>query len=129
VSPWVRRGNVEHSIYGFESILKMICYRFGIPPLNLRVAEANNIARSFDWRHKPRLEVPDLPRPEHVVSQPCLGNPDGADAVRASDHDLLDLVTSGYLDRLGFDYRPASAASTFREPSKVAGALLATASG
>jgi phospholipase C len=123
VSPWVRRGNVEHSIYGFESILKMICYRFGIPPLNLRVAEANNIARSFDWRHRPRLDVPDLPRPEHVVSQPCMGNPDGADAVRASDHDLLDLVTSGYLDRLGFDYRAASAASTFREPTKIVGAL------
>jgi phospholipase C len=123
VSPWVRRGNVEHSIYGFESILKMISYRFGIPPLNVRVAAANNIARSFDWRHKPRLDLPDLPRPEHVVSQPCLGNPDGADAVRASDHDLLDLVTSGYLDRLGFDYRPATAASTFREPSKIVGAL------
>jgi phospholipase C len=123
VSPWVRRGNVEHSIYGFESILKMICYRFGIPPLNLRVAEANNIARSFDWQHRPRLDVPDLPRPEHVVSQPCMGNPDGAEAVRASDHDLLDLVTSGYLDRLGFDYRPASAASTFREPSRVVQAL------
>ena len=80
---------------------------------------ANNVGRSFDWRHKPRLEVPDLPRPEHVVSRPCIGNPDGADAVRANDHDLLDLVTSGYLDRLGFDYKPASAASTYREPTKL----------
>jgi hypothetical protein len=34
----------------------------------------------------------------------------------------MKLVTSGYLDRLGFDYQPASAASTFREPSKVSGA-------
>jgi hypothetical protein len=33
-------------------------------------------------------------------------------------------VTSGYLDRLGFDYEPASAASTFREPSKVVNAVL-----
>jgi len=31
----------------------------------------------------------------------------------------VNLVTSGYLDRLGFDYRPASPASTFREPSRV----------
>jgi phospholipase C len=124
VSPFVRRGHVEHTLYGFESILKFISYRFGIPPLNTRVAHANNIARSFDWRHRPRLELPDLPRPEHVVSQPCIGNPDGAQAVRAHDHDLMDLVTSGYLDRLGFDYEPASAASTFREPSKVVNAVL-----
>ena len=34
----------------------------------------------------------------------------------------MKLVTSGYLDRLGFDYQPASPASTFREPSKVSGA-------
>jgi phospholipase C len=124
VSPWVRRGNVEHTVYGFESILKFICYRFGLAPLNTRVAHANNIGRSFDWRHKPRLDLPDLPRPEHVVSQPCMGNPDGAEAVRAHEHDLLDLVTSGYLDRLGFDYKPASPTSTFREPSKILGAFL-----
>src|SRR3954449_11120858 len=119
VSPWVRRNHVEHTLYGFESILKFISYRFGIAPLNTRVAHANNIGRSFGWRHKPRLEVPDLPRPEHVVSQPCIGNPDGTDAVREHEHDLLDLVTSGYLDRLGFDYKPSSAASTCREPSKL----------
>jgi phospholipase C len=124
VSPWVRRGHVEHTLYGFESILKFICYRFGIAPLNTRVKYANNIGRSFDWQHKPRLAIPDLPRPEHVVSQPCMGNPDGALAVREHEHDLLDLVTSGYLDRLGFDYRPASAASTFREPSKVVTSLV-----
>jgi phospholipase C len=124
VSPWVRRGNVEHTVYGFESILKFICYRFGLAPLNTRVAHSNNIGRSFDWRRKPRLDLPDLPRPEHVVSQPCMGNPDGADAVRAHEHDLLDLVTSGYLDRLGFDYKPASPTSTFREPSKVLNAFL-----
>jgi phospholipase C len=124
VSPWVRRGNVEHTVCGFESILKFICYRFGLAPLNTRVAHANNIGRSFDWRHKPRLDLPDLPRPGHVVSQPCMGNPDGAQAVRAHEHDVLDLVTSGYLDRLGFDYEPASPTSTFREPSKLLNAFL-----
>ncbi len=31
----------------------------------------------------------------------------------------MKLVTSGYLDRLGFDFKPADATSTFREPSKV----------
>jgi phospholipase C len=123
VSPWARRGHVAHTQYGFESILKFISYRFGLAPLNTRVKYANNIARSFDWTHKPRLALPELPRPEHVVSMPCMGNPDGATAMRAHEHDLLDLVTSGYLERLGFDYEPASPDSTFREPSKLLQAL------
>jgi phospholipase C len=118
VSPFARRGHVAHSIYGFESILKFISYRWGLKPLNKRVAYANNIARSLDWESKPRLDVPDLPRPQTVVSLPCAGNADG-DAVRAKDHDVVDMLTSGYLDRLGFKFKPATADSTFREPSKV----------
>ena len=35
----------------------------------------------------------------------------------------MNMVTSGYLDRLGFDFKPATADSTFREPSKVEQAL------
>jgi phospholipase C len=118
VSPYVRRAAVNHDTYGFESIIKMIRYRFGIPPLNRRDAYARNIARSFDWQGKPRLELPTLPDPETVVSQPCPGNPDG-ESSRPSEHDLLDLYTSGYLDSLGFDFKPASPETTFREPSRM----------
>jgi phospholipase C len=121
VSPYAKRGAVRHSIYGFESILKMISWRFGLKPLNKRVAYGQNIASAFDWKAKPRLDIPNLPRPEHVVSVPCPGDPDHG-ATRANDHDLMKLVTSGYLDRLGFDYRAATTESTFREPSKVSGA-------
>jgi phospholipase C len=124
ISPYARRGHVAHSIYGFESILKMIEYRFDLKPLTRRDAYANNIARSFDWESKPKLDLPNLPRPEHVVSQACRGNPDG-NAQRAKDHDLYDLYTSGYLDRLGFDFKHATPASTFREPSKVSQAYVA----
>jgi phospholipase C len=123
ISPWVRRGHVAHTIYGFESILKMIEYRFGLQPLTRRDAYANNIASSFAWEAKPRLDVPDLPTPQHVVSLPCASG--GDTAARAKDHDLVDLVTSGYLERLGFDYRPATAASTFRSPDAVRSALTA----
>src|SRR5581483_7670405 len=123
VSPWVRRGHVSHSIFGFESILKMIEYRFGIGPLTRRDAYAQNIAKSFDWEAKPRLDRPDLPTPAHVVGQQCAGLPvtllsEGAPAERPKPHDMSELLTSGYLDRLGFHYRPATAASTFREPDK-----------
>jgi len=122
VSPWVRRGAVSHTLYGFESIISMIRYRYGVSPLTVRDQKANNIAKSFDWDSKPRLTLPVLPRPEHVVSQPCAAAPAGG-AVRAKDHDLMDMVTSGYLDSLGFDFKLATPTSTFREPSKVLQAL------
>src|SRR3954468_2739103 len=92
VSPFVKRGNVEHTIYGFESILKMISYRFALKPLNIRHAYARNIARSFDWESKPRLDVPKLPDPAMVVSQACAtGSSDGSTS-RAAEHDLMTMV-------------------------------------
>jgi phospholipase C len=124
VSPYVRRGHVAHSVFGFESILKLISYRFGLPALNRRHAYAQNIGRSFDWRSKPRLDLPALPTPPAVMGAQCSNQPPGllkpgAGAQRPREHDLAYLRTTGYLDTLGFKYRPATPASTFREPHKV----------
>jgi len=135
VSPYARRHHVDHGIYGFESILKMIRYRFGLGPLTRRDAYARNIARSFDFQSKPRLDVPRLPRPAHVMGSACqtpgVGPPnpgvnpiDGsplalAPTARPNPHDLAELHTSGYLERLGFRYRRATPATTFRHPSKL----------
>ena len=110
ISPYAPKA-VSHSIYGFESILKMIEWRFGLKPLTKRDRYAQNIARSFDWTSKPRLTPPALPDPATVMSQPCpvkeaAGGEDG--------HELMTLHTSGYLERLGIEYRPASTATTFR---------------
>jgi phospholipase C len=112
VSPYARRGYVEHSQWGFESILKMIRYRFGIAPLAKRDAYARNIARAFDWS-KPQLEPPSLPDPPSVSSAPCPGAPVSA-GVRRDDRSLRP-----WLDRLGFDYKPATDAVMFRHPSKI----------
>jgi phospholipase C len=153
VSPYVRRHHVEHTTYAFESVLRMIEYRFGLGPLTKRDAHARNIARSFDWRSKPRLTPPELPRPEQVVSVACAvgpshsltgdtplnpppevpplplpglpplpGVPVPPVPTRPKEHDLMTLVTSGYLDRLGFEFKRATPASTYREPSKVTAA-------
>jgi hypothetical protein len=107
------------------SILKMIGYRFGLAPLNRRVAYSPNIARSFDWESKPRLDVPSLPNPVHVVGQQCpgrsvsvLSTARGA-PTRPQPHDLAVLRDSGYLEQLGFRYRAATAETTFRHPKKV----------
>jgi phospholipase C len=121
VSPYVRRGHVAHTTYGFESILKMIEYRFGLGSLNKRDAAARNIARDFDWRSRPRLALPDLPSPPAVVSMACAasGVVPGQTLARPQQHDLMTMVTSGYLDRLGFDFRPATPDALYRDPHTI----------
>jgi phospholipase C len=124
VSPYVRRGYVSHSVFGFESILKMIEYRFGLAPLTKRDAYAQNIARSFDWGTKPRLTPPELPDAPMAVSQQCPNQAPGlfktgSGPVRPHEHDMTYLLKSGYLDRLGFDYKPATPESTYRQPHTV----------
>jgi phospholipase C len=138
VSPYARRGHVDHSIYGFESILKMIRYRYGLAPLTPRDYYANNIAHAFDFDSRPRLEPPELPQPAEIIVAGCPGAPpvdsggtgvDGGALAGAppgsipqparKPHDAYAMVTSGYLERLGFDYRPATPATMFRHPSKL----------
>ncbi len=138
VSPYARHGHVDHSIYGFESILKMIRYRFGIPPLTPRDLFANNIASAFDWNGKPRLEPPHLPQPPEIIVAGCPGTtpvdsggagldggalggspPGTIPTLERKPHDLYSLVSSGYLERLGFQYRPATPASMYRQPSSL----------
>ena len=127
VSPYARRRFVSHDVFAFESILKLIEYRFGLSPLTQRDAYARNIGRSFDWESKPRLDLPALPDPPDVLSAQCSNRPPsalyGGEAERPKPHDMSLLLTSGYLDRLGFDYKPATAATTFRNPRKIEAAL------
>jgi phospholipase C len=127
VSPYVRRGHVAHSVFGFESILKLIEYRFGLKPLTRRDAYAQNIGKSFDWVSKPRLELPQLPDPPAVMSAQCPNQAPGLFKAgegpqRPHEHDMTYLRSSGYLDRLGFKYRPATAESTYRQPHTVVSA-------
>lgn len=124
LSPYARRSYVDHSIYGFESILKFIRYRYGLAPLTPRDLFANNIAYAFDWGAKPNYEIPELPTPPQVMSAACASSPllaldDHATAKRPKPHDLDNLLTSGYLERLGFKYKPATPSTIFREPSKL----------
>ena len=138
LSPYARRGHVDHGTYGFESIIKFIRYRFGAKALTRRDAYARNIGHAFDWEGKPRLEPPELPDPANVVTATCsargLGSPQPeplpnplppraraakAAPARPKAHDLDLLVSTGYLERLGVDWRPAAPSDMFREPSKV----------
>jgi phospholipase C len=75
VSPYATRttepgARVSHATCGFESIIKLITYRFSLGNLTVRDRYAKNIGRTFNWA-KPQFEPPDLPDPQMVASQPC----------------------------------------------------------
>jgi acid phosphatase len=49
ISPYARRGYVDHTLYNTTSILKFIEWRYGLKPLAKRDAEANNLLGAFDF--------------------------------------------------------------------------------
>jgi len=124
ISPWTRNlkdqhaARVRHGLYGFESILKLISWRWGLGSLNLRHREANNIARSFNW-DKPDFERPDLPDPVYVASKPCsLGGGAIVDEDVQRHHDEM-----GELEVLADRYRipvgQGKPSDLFRAPDSV----------
>jgi phospholipase C len=64
VSPFSRPGAVAHGVYDHTSVLRMIEWRWGLPPLSARDAAANNLAEALDFnlvRHTtPDYAVPSL---------------------------------------------------------------------
>ncbi len=49
VSPFAKRGHVDHTPYDTTSILKFIETRFGLEPLGERDAKANDLSKALDW--------------------------------------------------------------------------------
>src|SRR5579884_2519812 len=49
ISPWARRGFVDHTVYDTTSILRFIEWRWNLPPLGPRDAQANNLLAAFDF--------------------------------------------------------------------------------
>jgi phospholipase C len=54
VSPYARKGHVDHTTLDFTSELKFIENNWGIPPLGKRDAAANDITSAFDFNAEPR---------------------------------------------------------------------------
>jgi len=53
ISPYAIAGQVTHTQYQFESVLKFVEERFGIPPLTSRDADANDMTDSFNFGQTP----------------------------------------------------------------------------
>ncbi len=70
VSPRARRGYVGHRTYDHTSVLKMIEWRFGLPPLTPRDAAARNLAEVLSFTAPPNLTAPTYVVPP-FVGKPC----------------------------------------------------------
>ena len=49
VSPWAKRGHVDHTTYDTTSVLKLIETRWHLAPLGSRDAAANDLTEAFDF--------------------------------------------------------------------------------
>ena len=84
-----RHFRVDHGLYGHESILKLISYRFGLGDLTKRMRRQ---------QHRPQLRLgaarlrgARLPDPPEIVTAPCaLGGGDVLDSQEAHASDLAD---------------------------------------
>ena len=70
VSPFARRGHVDHTVFDHASIVKLIRWRFGLPALAVRDATAANLVLALDFSHRD-LRVPTFSVPRVVTSKPC----------------------------------------------------------
>lgn len=52
ISPYARKGAVDHRTYETTSFLRLIEWRFGLKPLAQRDAVAANLAEALDWTKK-----------------------------------------------------------------------------
>ena len=121
LSPYANRGAVSHLLCGFESVIKLITYRFGLGSLTTRDAQANNIGLSMNWS-SPNFERPDLPDPDHIASKPCtFGGGDVVDGEQTHTNDLAAL--EDLADRFGFPTGTGAADQIYREPDSVLGSL------
>ena len=60
LSPFAQRDLVGHNVYDHTSLLKIVEWRWGLPPLASRDAGARNLAQTFDFA-SPRTAAPKLP--------------------------------------------------------------------
>lgn len=70
ISPFARRGYVSHTQYDHTSILNMIEWRWSLPPLTVRDATANNIAKALDFQN-PKLAAPSITVPQGPFGTVC----------------------------------------------------------
>lgn len=72
ISPYARPGYIDHTIYSFSSMVRLIEDVFGLPPLTGIDAGAASLLHAFNFRQRP---VPPLSLSEHSCVRPRLRPP------------------------------------------------------
>ncbi|HEX4717380.1 MAG TPA: alkaline phosphatase family protein [Thermoleophilaceae bacterium] len=72
VSPWAKRGFIDHTTLDFTSILKFIENNWSLKPLAQRDARANSLANAFDFKQAPRRPafIPATLHPPSTATHP-----------------------------------------------------------
>jgi phospholipase C len=70
VSPFARRGYVDHTVFDHASIPKLIEWRFGLRALSARDSAAANLASTLDFSHRD-TRAPTFSVPRFPTSKPC----------------------------------------------------------
>jgi phospholipase C len=71
ISPYAKKGYVDHTQYDTTSILKLIEDRWGLAPLSTRDAAANGLANAFDFSQTPPAPSGGMP----AADSGATGNP------------------------------------------------------
>jgi phospholipase C len=74
VSPFAKRHSVNHEVFDHTSVLRLIEWRWGLPPLSVRDAAANNLADALLLDKQPKLDVEMYDVPP-FVSAGCTAPP------------------------------------------------------
>jgi phospholipase C len=70
ISPYAQRNFIAHNQYDHTSILKMIEWRFALPPLTVRDQKANNLAEVLNFA-VPNVTAPTFNVPTGPFGTPC----------------------------------------------------------
>jgi phospholipase C len=67
ISPYAKKGLIDHTLADHTSILKFIEKLYGLPTLTTRDAQANDLLEAFDFSQSPRspLVLPGEYIPDH----------------------------------------------------------------
>jgi phospholipase C len=84
ISPFAKRSFIAHGQYDHTSILKMIEWRFGLPPLTVRDQTANNLAEVLNF------SAPNVTAPVFTVSSGPFGPACPPAAAAANDSEASE---------------------------------------
>jgi phospholipase C len=57
ISPWAKRGVIDHDTMEFASVLKLIETLYGLKPLTARDANTSDMLSAFDFTQKPQPKL------------------------------------------------------------------------